>query len=63
MNISEGVASTLSLPSRNHMCDFHRVQYFSNDLLQSGYEIQKADFEHSSTDTKDIPARKGIQRL
>jgi len=29
------------------------------DLLQSGYEIRKIDLSHCSTDTKDIPAKKG----
>ena len=29
------------------------------DLLRSGYEIRKIDLTHCSTDTKDIPAKKG----
>jgi transposase len=29
------------------------------DLLRSGYTIQKIDLSHCSTDTKDIPAKRG----
>jgi len=29
------------------------------DLLRAGYTIQKVDLKHCSTDTKDVPAKKG----
>ena len=34
-------------------------QAIFRDLLQLGYEIQKVDLTHCSTDPKDIPAKKG----
>ena len=34
-------------------------QAFLLYLLLSGYEIRKIDLSHCSTDTKDIPAKKG----
>ena len=41
------------------LCEKGVYQAIFLDLLQSGYETQKVDLTHCSSDTKDIPAKKG----
>ncbi|MDN7025655.1 transposase [Methanoculleus sp. FWC-SCC1] len=52
---------TKSTVHRYHLelCERGAYQAIFLDLLQSGYEIRKVDLTHCSTDTKDIPAKKG----
>ncbi len=52
---------TKSTVHRYHLelCENGVYQAIFLDLLHSGYEIRKIDLTHCSTDTKDIPAKKG----
>ncbi|WP_394342503.1 transposase [Methanoculleus taiwanensis] len=54
---------TKSTVPRYHLelCEKRVYQAIFLNLLQSGYEIRKVDLTHCSTDTKDIPAKKGDQ--
>ena len=57
-----GTKSTLN---RYHLelCEKGVYQAISLDLLRSEYEVRKIDLSHCATDTKDISAKKGIDRL
>ena len=56
---------TKSTVHRYHLelCEKGVYQAIFLDLLRSGCGLQKIDLSHCATDTKDIPAKKGINRL
>jgi hypothetical protein len=54
------------VPNRRYyleLCEKGVCQAIFLDLLRSGYEIRKIDLPHCAADTKDISAKKGINRL
>jgi hypothetical protein len=52
-----------SFGTTSELCEKGVYQAIFLDLLRSGYEIQKIDLSHCATDTKDILAKKGNNRL
>jgi transposase len=60
-----GTKSTVHRYHRYHLelCEKRVYQAIFLGLFRSGYDIKKIVLSHCATDTKDIPEKKGIDRL